>query len=236
MPLRFFEKGMLTLPDGSKLSVSFVDRESTVCIDDVVRGDRALVPVHLAGLCEDNEGKAWVGFSRYVDHQVARALYGIRRLPSDFDREHELLQCLEVEWLRVERVTGHCYTLCCSGAEFRQRRLEGSLPKGAPVKFCRYVISTERRCFVGERTVAGDPFASFGVRFVDVELPAPARLLRSASSRSRGISEASDGEGGGGEQGEGERAGDQEASPPQTPATMASSTRLDSSVRSVKVK
>lgn len=126
---------------------------------------RKLVPVHCVGLCEDREGKAWIGAARYLDAATLRQVYGLKKLPPDFDRENELMQSLEVEWLPLSRVKAYSYTLCCSRADFKQRRLEGSLPKNAPAKFSRYVFSTATCQVVGHRTVAGDPYKTSGVDY-----------------------------------------------------------------------
>lgn len=125
-----------------------------------------LVPVHCVGLCEDRFGQAWFGAARYIDAATAKARYGLKKLPPDFDRENELLQCLEPEWMPVSRVRGYSYTLCCTRQEFKQRKIEGSLPKGgAAVRFSRYVLSTERGALVGHRSVLGDPYKDGGVIF-----------------------------------------------------------------------
>ena len=187
-PLRFFSKGKIPMPDGSHVAISFVDPESTVCIEEVVHGVKTLVPVHLAGLCEDNSGRAWIGMCRYLDHSTARAKYGIKRLPGDFDRDNELLQCLEVEWVGIEAVKGYSYTLCCTRSEWAQKKFEGALPKGAPVKFSRFVMSTERKCLLGQRTILGDPWMTAGVQYMDMkylDTPLDARISVKKKSKFR---------------------------------------------------
>jgi hypothetical protein len=111
--------------------------------------------------------------------QTVRGKYGLKKLPPEFDREHELFQTLEVEWMPVWRARGYSYTLCCTRNEYKQRKIEGSLPKGAPCKFARHVFSVERRCIVGERTILCDTYKDTGV------------ILRTLSREESAVSEDS---------------------------------------------
>lgn len=165
-PCKFYAGGKIQGETGT-ISFQITKCEKTLCIqqkeDAPDRSDKmAHIPVHLVGVCEDRLKRCFVAVAPYLDYKTLNIL-GFGNFPSDFDRDNELVQQLETEFLDISLIRGFSYTLCCTRDQFHQKKVGGTLPQGAPVNFCRYVYSAVDNVIIGERTRIHDPYADSGV-------------------------------------------------------------------------
>lgn len=120
--------------------------------------------MHLVGVCEDRFKRCFLCIAPYLEYETLREM-GFEKFPPNFDRDNELVQQLETKFVDISSIRGFSYTLCCTREQFYQKKVQGTLPQGAPVKFCRYVYSSANNVLVGERTRIKDPYIDSGVLY-----------------------------------------------------------------------
>ena len=110
---------------GPKIGFSFADPESCVIIYDETIG--AEVPVHIAGACTDRFKKPYLSIAKYYNAGQMKKKHGFKALPNGFDKEKELIQEIDCEWVELSEIVNYCYVLCVDRDEYKRIFIDSEL-------------------------------------------------------------------------------------------------------------
>jgi len=144
-PIKFYQavKAVISTEESKtqKINMTFDVNEFERSVLAYEPASGKVKPCQLKAVCVDSMGRQFANVSYFWSYHEMKSL-GYSDFGSEaVDRDHELYEQMECDWIKLGDIKGGTYTVCCARDEFKKRMLMSELPAGNnknhPTKFCR---------------------------------------------------------------------------------------------------